>query len=614
MMKGYGPIENFLPTREPLQLPLDDRVINEMDGFGFGSVERIRDDLTRVIDSDEYQNAVNAMSREMSASTPGHERKRGLFEMYKRRNSTTSRETLSNMSVEAINSGADPVNAYHPLISVYYLAREKLERDMTADGLDGTSKTRAPTERPDITPELAAPPAAYTNSNTYEIPGEKPSGGRSRPRARTHGEDDIPDAVKKQHQGRSSDRVSPAVVAHPAPQQATAKKESMAGGLLRRFSTRRGREPSRNETNAPPALNLQPPTDGTPAPRRGLSIRKSRKDPSTAPMIHSAGSQPQHGSLLSPSKLLGRSTSVSSADRRRRQAQYDGSGALVSPFTEEPPLTSGSDRQGANGPKVKIHEPPTPSSESKPSISRSASSRTKSLGHARRESIQARRARRGDPRQVHVPEETDEEIAAGEATDGESQAEIKPVFLKGLFSVSTTSSKPLSIIRADLVRVFKQMGVEYTDIKGGFSCRHAPSIDLGRNQDTPASPDRQGFSPTHRRRISFHGFKGADRERDDAERTPRTPTRRRGPDASFTNSEESDDDRTMKNRGATDRTAGETSTHVQSDMGENLILRFEVFIVKVPLFSLHGIQFKKVSGGTWQYKNMAQKILDALRL
>lgn len=45
-----------------------------------------------------------------------------------------------------------------------------------------------------------------------------------------------------------------------------------------------------------------------------------------------------------------------------------------------------------------------------------------------------------------------------------------------------------------------------------------------------------------------------------------------------------------------------------------MVLRFEIFVVKVPLFSLHGIQFKKVSGGTWQYKNMAQKILDALRL
>ena len=53
---------------------------------------------------------------------------------------------------------------------------------------------------------------------------------------------------------------------------------------------------------------------------------------------------------------------------------------------------------------------------------------------------------------------------------------------------------------------------------------------------------------------------------------------------------------------------------MENDLGSNLVLKFEIFLVKVPLFSLHGIQFKKVAGGTWQYKEMAQKILDALRL
>jgi hypothetical protein len=53
---------------------------------------------------------------------------------------------------------------------------------------------------------------------------------------------------------------------------------------------------------------------------------------------------------------------------------------------------------------------------------------------------------------------------------------------------------------------------------------------------------------------------------------------------------------------------------VQSDLGGSLVVKFEIFIVKVPLFALHGIQFKKVAGGTWDYKNLASKILEALRL
>jgi hypothetical protein len=76
---------------------------------------------------------------------------------------------------------------------------------------------------------------------------------------------------------------------------------------------------------------------------------------------------------------------------------------------------------------------------------------------------------------------------------------------------------------------------------------------------------------------------------------------------------------------------------VQSDTGENLVLRFEILIVKVPLFSLHGIQFKKVLSWNallgklfsvkWDRSQfqciedllrhlsiMAKKILDALKL
>ena len=49
-------------------------------------------------------------------------------------------------------------------------------------------------------------------------------------------------------------------------------------------------------------------------------------------------------------------------------------------------------------------------------------------------------------------------------------------------------------------------------------------------------------------------------------------------------------------------------------MGGSMVLEFEIFIVKVPLLSLHGIQFKRLGGNTWQYKNMAQTILAELRL
>jgi len=57
-----------------------------------------------------------------------------------------------------------------------------------------------------------------------------------------------------------------------------------------------------------------------------------------------------------------------------------------------------------------------------------------------------------------------------------------------------------------------------------------------------------------------------------------------------------------------------TTTRVQEDTGERLVLRFEIAIVKIPLFNLHGIQFKKVQGGMNQYRSMTSTILNSLRL
>ena len=264
--------------------------------------------------------------------------------------------------------------------------------------------------------------------------------------------------------------------------------------------------------------------------------------------------------------------------------------------------------------------------------------------------MQARRTVRRDlARTSDVPEETDQDVqdaddVEGGVTGSGSPTGFKPVFLKGVFSVSTTSSKPIQFIRADIIRVLSQLGVEYTEIKGGFRCRHAPSIRspataedpaaLHFNPPQPQSQQQQTDTAGHRRKISFSGFnRNADRDafrtaQASAPQQQQAPTPRSGKlplrdTASYDNTEdESDDDATLTttrpgnaNANAnTSRAAGETSTHVQTDLGDSMVLKFEIFVVKVPLIGLHGIQFKKIDGGTWQYKNMAQTILNELRL
>ncbi|KAJ5291749.1 hypothetical protein N7478_001000 [Penicillium angulare] len=626
MNKGFSaPPENFLPHRDPLQLPLDQEVIEKMTGFDFGPPDYITAQLTKVLESDEYQHAVRLNFREQPSNNQA-ERKRGVFDFYKRRNSAASRDTLSAPSAEAIQLGNDPLNAYSPLVSVYHLVKEKVDRER-AESRPGALGIRPIADVTSAPQDLAPPEAAHTNQ--YQLPGERDTGRRSRPRARTHGEEDVTEGIKNLHTSSPS--------GHPALPDTPAKKESTAAGILRRFSTRKPKDRSRDvereriSTPNTPTLNVQPPADSASPMNRGFSVRRTRQNEPSPASIPSGGSQPQQDFLAAPgsseptgqtSKFLGRSTSVNSANYRPRRAarrtEVDGLD-----IERQPPSTSGSDQVDPNIPKD-----PRDQAAARPG-GHTHTARTMSLGHARRESIQARRARREAAREANVPEETDEDITgAGTALESANEGEdlSKPVYLKGLFSVSTTSSKPLPVIRADIIRVLRQLAVEYVEIKGGFSCRHAPSIDLDKVIDVnPPSPDRQG-QVSHRRRISFGGLLGHDDSRDDSRDHNRDHSRsasnklhrRNQPDRSFVSNSDASEEfvaRDNQQSGAVgERVVGETTTRVQSDTGENLVLRFEILIVKVPLFSLHGIQFKKVSGGMWQYREMAKKILDALRL
>ena len=208
-----------------------------------------------------------------------------------------------------------------------------------------------------------------------------------------------------------------------------------------------------------------------------------------------------------------------------------------------------------------------------------------------------------DPgRTSDVPEETDAELV-DEATGGTSpNSGLKPKGLTGLFSVSTTSGKPLAFIRADIIRVLRQLGVDYREIKGGFTCRHAPSIVPTGNEEN--APPSSAAAPGHQRKISF-GKLQRNQDRDDFRNTPR---KNRDPSTHSEAEEDSEFEReptvlqprptmtspTSAPSAPGTRVAGETSTHVQSDMGSTMVLKFEIFVVKVPFMSLLWIQFKNV--------------------
>ncbi|KAG6848695.1 hypothetical protein H0H93_014824 [Arthromyces matolae] len=76
------------------------------------------------------------------------------------------------------------------------------------------------------------------------------------------------------------------------------------------------------------------------------------------------------------------------------------------------------------------------------------------------------------------PSQADGEPEEPREEDDHAEKEFKPVFLKGLFSVATTSTKSPPVIKADIRRVLDRMQVQYRATKTGFDCIHVPSIDL----------------------------------------------------------------------------------------------------------------------------------------
>ncbi|TKY87650.1 hypothetical protein EX895_003231 [Sporisorium graminicola] len=304
-----------------------------------------------------------------------------------------------------------------------------------------------------------------------------------------------------------------------------------------------------------------------------------------------------------------------------------------------------------------------------------------------------------------------------------SEGGSKPIFLKGLFSVQTTSTKPRTVIHASLVKVLDRIGIQYREIRGGYECVHLPSLDfsgtdsLGRGNaripleimaaaaaaDAEAVAERSPVSEEGNRqpkrkpsRLSFVSGKSKDKERANrregsvadsvgasavASGTVRSRTPSLTSSAAFTNAEsaaakgaeatssptlppKTPSKRsllTMSPRQRTDSmgagsmlghsgsrdsnlmldtaaggTAGGTtggdafpmspvmgaavtSTVTAKTMNAaqatELAVRFEIFVVKVPLLlGVNGLQFRRVGGNPWQYQMLAKRILQELKL
>lgn len=695
MTKGFDgePPASHLPHREPLQpAGLDMEIINKMSGFDFGTPEKIHADMMEVLTSEMYQTCVRAwelkrtgsalgtdiafsptggISHTGSSSTPRspHSKRMSGFDFYRKKIATGVASVLSGRhdddtqaSDRAPASGMvtasgvrpeqlDPTRGYHPLLSIYYLVREKQERE----------KVYGPGVFASSTLSLNGPPLPPAPAQAHHAPAS-PDPFQSVPSApATAARMPLP-------QSFGPGRASPSV------------KTPVKDGLPEVMANDAGRSsltatrPSRMPASAPTTPNMQQgfgggssaPVPQSPAPdaadKRGsvrTSDRRRSVGASEAPDPFEETPLTPTGSLARRfSVLLGRATSLNdgeaAARRHRHRSSISGPGHRMNgkaPVTPLPQVTEAMSGLGIGTPtRANTIDAASRSNRHARGVSvgtattdaNSSLARSVSLHTPNRKSASLNRTGRpttADGVHAEVFDEHDEEILSDEETRADAAAladvsssvpagepsfapleDAKPVYLKGLFSVATTSTKPPAQIQRELIGALDRLGVRHRQLKSGFECVHAPSIDLR----SVNSPQAQGFqsqanltvpdSPSKfvKRRGSKLGITRSpfSKEKEIDKDLPSVPQGSQGSLAVETDHQSSASFTALGQ--STSGQGGGPPEHSQlfpadgTNVGSSdLVIRFDIFIVKVPWVpGIHGLQFRRRSGNAWSYSQL----------
>ncbi|GAN09729.1 Ser/Thr protein kinase [Mucor ambiguus] len=687
MNKGYdGPIDNYLPDRIPLSLPIDMEVVRGMTGFEFGTEIDIRDKLQDIITSEEYQKAAKTLM-ERTAEAHRNQRQGHLTSRFSPHLGKKA-FTLPNDDPQSIPA------AYHPLISIYYLVKERMEREKriaanaaaaasTADTANvyplhtspkssSTTTSKASLRIPDISlPETVHPiasvpfeqslfgdpdmfsPTAVSTGVAYGKKGKTQirvddqghlidndklhlienglsrlfsrSSSNGHPRHHRHSiqsdsaDEEIYDLNRTaSHESSSSHNVLRRL-SHALSRRASTDKngETSAARRARKLSVHGGHPvivsststpiqiPSRESNGghlsksyaAAPTLKFPDSRFTPPKQQRhtaGGGIDQSDLDVATAAAAAASVSNNgvSHNTFSSKiSKIMPRRMTLGqNAMNAENHTNFLNMVGNHQPFTAS---STNNKRQSISSQQNPLNEGRLASAKGPvsalPSHVTATVSENSDLGLARHAHDPLYSENVNSPHQQQQQQHDHEQAfptsahnsnSSSKATQkGTADENIKPVFLKGLFSVTTTSTKHPSVIRADLIRVLERIGVKWRESKGRFECVHMPSIDLNRVVDSnnnSSSLEDQAMQQIQGRQ----SFSSEDH-------TTATPS---------------------------NATATVTATTPVVPLPD-LVVRFEIYIVKVPwLLGMHGLQFRRVGGDPWQYKNMCSKILAELKL
>lgn len=134
MNKGYDePIPNHLPHRQPLE-SIDMDIVEGMGGFGFGEPREIYSKLEAIIARSDYQLAASQIDQNYQQQLLNGTQSSKPRWRRSLRNKRTSQIQDDPLSLPAM---------YDPLVSIYYLVKEKKEYDKRQKQLNRAQQTAA---------------------------------------------------------------------------------------------------------------------------------------------------------------------------------------------------------------------------------------------------------------------------------------------------------------------------------------------------------------------------------------------------------------------------------------------------------------------------------------
>lgn len=412
MTKGFdGRPDSHLIHREPLRADdIEMDVINRMQGFTFGTSEEIHDNLQRILNSEAYLRCVQNWEAKREArrvagnalnGSPGlhpgdaESPKKKRFSGFDLKKKLFKEEKKAEEPAQQTKEPLEPSSGFDPLISIYFLAREKRERaKVYGEGHFASSRASLngamqPVGYSSNLPSLQPPPSAHGSGFEQGVPGSPrdPAG--------------VP---------RKEDMLSATgVMQHPT---ADAARSDLAD------------LPNAHRREAPqPAAPAAAAAAAAPVAAAGMAVASNAKPVSSQPVD-------VNGRPLSTENKHERRVSMGSTG----QTSISGRTSQRTSNTPAPPVT-----------------PPD-------------------AAYAIPMGIVVDKS--GGIRPAGAPEL--EEIEAADVAN----IDVKSVYLKGLFSVSTTSTKSARTLLRDISHVLDRIGIKYRPIRGGYECIHIPSIDL----------------------------------------------------------------------------------------------------------------------------------------